>query len=199
MSARRARPEWRHEDGPGYDLRQYVGGQPTGRVAITAWEDDGTGTREVIEGTQVWLVLERTRLTVIERHERGHGAIRLQIPLRACVEAMLSDGLGLPGSAVIRLTLLARLGSVTITLPLWFDCRDRPALERLVHVITGDQPSASAPPSVTARPLPTLSPLVVDQAPDTDDWIVFRPSPSSEDVVSGRTIAPLNTPEERAL
>jgi hypothetical protein len=185
-------PEWRREDGPGYQLRQYDRGRPTGMVATVLWDNHDDQTREVISGPDVWLVRERHRITVVERRGAGHGMMRLQIPLRSCRSATLLDEPGLPGEALVRLTLTVSLGSMsTVTMPLWFSCWDRPALERLARLVqVTEQPAVADPRSPQRQPQAststTLVPLVVDQAPDTDDWIVFGPSRSGDDAAIGR-------------
>jgi hypothetical protein len=168
-------PEWRHEDGPGYELRQYRRGRPTGIVATTAWAEPPNTGREVLSGPDVWLVREPTRITIVERQDTGHGAVRLRIPLRSCQDITMVDEPGLPGAALVRLTITVRLGArATITVLLWLTGGSRPVLEDLARR------SRVEPP---AHVLPRLE---VAQAPDDDDWIVFRPSRSSEDVVVGR-------------
>jgi len=180
-------PEWRPEDGPGYQLRQYDHGQPTGRVATVMWDGQDDEAREVITGPDVWLVRERHRITVIERQDSDHAAMRLRIPLRSCQDAILLDEPGLPGDALVRLTLTVRVGpAATLTMPLWFSGRDRAALERLAGQIRtrdGEPARVVEPPS---QPSATLVPLVTEQAPDNDDWLVFRPSRSADVAAVGR-------------
>jgi hypothetical protein len=177
MFARWGNPEWRHEDGPGYELRQYRRGRPTGIVATTAWAEPPGAGREVLSGPDVWLVREPTRITIVERQDTGHGAVRLRIPLRSCQDITIVDEPGLPGAALVRLTVTVRLGArATVTVRLWLAGGCRPVLEDLARRIRVDEPA-----SVLPR-------LEVAQAPDDDDWIVFRPSRSSEDVVVGRAL-----------
>jgi hypothetical protein len=182
MFVRRRSPEWRHEDGPGYELRQYRHGRPTGVVATTAWDVPPGAGRDVISGPDVWLIREPTRITVVERQDSGYGAVRLRIPLRSCQDVTIVDEPGLPGAALVRVTLTVRLGArATVVVPLWLAGGSRPALEDLARGIRGREPTQPPPASV-----PTLTRLQVDQAPDDDDWIVFRPSRSHEDVVVPR-------------
>jgi len=175
MFARWGTPEWRPEAGPGYELRQYQRGRPTGIVATTAWAQPPDSGREVLSGPDVWLVREPTRMMIIERQHTGHGAVLLRIPLRSCQDITMADEPGLPGAALVRLTMTVRLGTrATATVSLWLDGGSRPILEDLARRIRAD-----APTTVLPR-------LAVAQAPDNDDWIVFRPSRASEDVVVGR-------------
>jgi len=175
MFARWGTPEWRHEDGPGYQLRQYQRGRPTGIVATTAWAQPPGAGREVLSGPDVWLVREPTRIMIVERQNTGHGAVLLRIPLRSCQAITMVDEPGLPGAALVRLTLTVRLGArATVTVLLWLAGGSRPVLEDLARRIRVEP---------TAQVLPRLE---VAQAPDDDDWIVFRPSRSSEDVVVRR-------------
>jgi hypothetical protein len=192
----RGAPEWRHENGPGYQLRQYDHGRPTGRVATVTWEgQDDDRTREVISGPDVWLVREHHWITVIGHQSSDHAAMRLRFPLRSCQDATLHDEPGLPGDALVRLTLTVQIGSSTVTMPLWFPCQDRRALERLARLIrtraSEQAPVTERAPVTDPSPQPsaTLVPLVVEQAPDNDDWIVFRPSSSSDDAAVGRGTA----------
>lgn len=158
MILRRRRPEWRYEQGPGYHLRQYEGGRPTGLVAVVN-HVDATDARW-IDGVGVRLVLERSRLVVEEPQSRG---ALVRIPLRSCVGAELSTEVGMPGSTLLRLTLTFRLGrAATVTMPLWFPVRGRPFLHRLVTEINH-------------------SPA---RRPQRPDWLVFRPV-DEDDVVTG--------------
>jgi hypothetical protein len=169
------RPVWRKEDGPGYQMRQYVGRRPTGLVAITAWDDPAP--HRSIAGPDVWLVCEATRVTVTERRDARPGAVRLEIPFRSCVDVTVVDEPGLPGNALVRLTLTVQIGSTTtFAVPLWFPMAHRPLLDELARRIRA-----------RARPQPDqMPPLEVDQAPDRADWVVFRPARTSEDVVVPR-------------
>jgi len=191
MILRRRKPEWRHEPGPGYDLRQYENGRPTGFVAVVSHVS--AATAPWIAGPDVRLVRERSRLVVEEHRSRsGAPAALLRIPLRACVGAELSTELGLPGSALIRLTLTFRVGRRgTATVPLWFPAQGRPFLQTIVNEIDGRAtpatPSEPGPPS-PPRP-PILPRLLVRGAPDDDNWLVFR-SVDNNEVVSSETDLP---------
>ncbi|HYS42162.1 MAG TPA: hypothetical protein VEO01_41610, partial [Pseudonocardiaceae bacterium] len=65
----RRQPEWRGESGPGYDLRQYVGGRPTGLVATTAWQ--APRDESAVAGPDVWLVRAPTHVVIGEYRNRG--------------------------------------------------------------------------------------------------------------------------------
>jgi hypothetical protein len=175
------RTEWREESGPGHELRQYHRGRPTGVVAITAWDDQpNAADRITVSGPDVWLVRERTRLVITERRTGEHSPIRLLIPLRSCVDAAITDEPGLPGATLLRLTLTVRIGqSTTFAVPLWFPTEHRAFLHDLAGRIRGTAP----PVRRTVNPLPSLE---VDRAPEDDDWVVFRPSPSSDGVLVPR-------------
>ncbi|MFC0115516.1 hypothetical protein [Kibdelosporangium aridum] len=176
LALRWNREVWRRDPGPHHELRLYVRGRPTGLVAITAWEQPGP--QQVAAGTDVWLICEPTRFIVAERLEDRPGAVRLQIPLRSCADATLTDEPGLPGNGVVRLSLTVRIGqSVSFPLSLWFPVVYRPLLEGLVQRVQPVTP-------VAAQPIEHLPVLQVEQAPDHPDWIVFRPAHGSEDVVT---------------
>ncbi len=189
-------PEWRWENGPGYQLRQYHRGKPTGLVAIAAW-DNPRAARQVIGGPDVWLVHEPGRITVEERRS-GPDALRLRIPLRLLSAIDLVDEPGLPGTALVRATLTARLGSAgKFTVPLWFPERARAALDELVRSLRpaehhverapgpAPDPAPDPAPPRTAPPEPRLAPLTVDRAPVDEDWVVFRPA-FTDEVVTPR-------------
>lgn len=176
--ARRRATEWRWEQGPGHDLRQYHRGRPTGLVAVAACEVPHRAS-QVVDGPDVWLIREPGRVVVVE-HRSGPGAVRLHIPLRALVGVELVEEPGLPGSSLIRMTMTVRLGPEgTFTVPLWFPKRARPTLDDLVRFLRGSElparPAPAEPP-----PEPTLAPLPVDRAPDDEDWVVFRPASGDE-------------------
>ncbi len=159
MILHRRRPEWRYEQGPGYHLRQYEGGRPTGLVAVVN-HIDATDARW-IDGVGVRLVRERSRLVVEELQSRG---VLLRIPLRSCVRAELSTEAGMPGSTLLKLSLTFRLGrTATVTMPLWFPLAGRAFLHRLVA-------------EINRSPAPS---------PERSDWLVFRPV-DEDDVVTGK-------------
>jgi hypothetical protein len=201
---RRAKPEWRAEPGPDHDLRQYLGGRPTGLVAVVRW-NHGEPLPPLAVGPDVRLFRSRSSLIIDGNRDRSGGpALRLRLPLRSCVAAQLTDEPGLPGTALVRLTLTVRVGPGTCTLPLWFPGPNRGVLQRLVAEIEraaaappwgGPHPSPGQPevalPSLPGGvspapeehpPVPvvpperpqTLSPLAVRRAPDEPDWLVFR-------------------------
>jgi len=129
----------------------------------------------VLSGPDVWLVREPTRITIVERQDTGHGAVRLRIPLRF----LSGHHDGRRARAARR-----RAGPADHNGParcarhhhsvLWLTGGSRPVLEDLAR-------RSRVEPTVHVLPR-----LEVAQAPDDDDWIVFRPSRSSEDVVVGR-------------
>ncbi|NUT95936.1 MAG: hypothetical protein HOY78_28320 [Saccharothrix sp.] len=184
--------EWRWEAGPGYQLRQYQGGKPTGLVAVAAWNAP-SAVRHVIDGPDVWLIHEPGGITVEERRS-GPNAMRLHIPLRSLMAIDLAEEPGLPGMALVRMTLTAQLGSMgSFTVPLWFPERARPAVDNLIRSLQPTEhhvPPAPVPTPdrVSPRPEPPepgLAPLAVERAPDDDDWVVFR-SASADEVVTSR-------------
>lgn len=195
------RTEWRPEPGPNYELRQYVRGRPTGVVAITAWDDRQHGSpRAMVSGSDVWLIRERTRLIITERRAGDYGPVRLQIPLRSCVDASIVDEPGLPGTALLRFTLTVRIGqSGTFTVPLWFPAEHRQILDDLARRIrTGPRPEpAPAALEPDRRPVDPLPLLDVAQAPDDEEWVVFRPSRSSDDVLAPRERRWAGSPGDR--
>lgn len=185
MTRRRPVVEWRHERGPGYDLRQYYKGKPTGVVAATAWHGLGDARPSVLEvpGQDVRLIIERTRITVVERSATGYSGARLRVPFRSCVDAQVLDEPGLPGASLVRLNLTVRMGpDAQLTVPMWFDGEHRPQLHQLARRIRERPPATVAPPA--APPLPVLD---VQQAPDTGDWVVFRAHRSSSEVLARGT------------
>lgn len=164
--------EWRQENGPGYDLRQYHRGHPTGLVAVTGWDHYGAVRRAGATGPDVRLYRNLSTL-VAEEHRRP--GVRLRLPIQSCVDARLVGEPGLPGTALLRLTLTARFGqATTFTVSLWFPPRSRPFLQGIVDEIVGLK---NQPDVVDA---PVLPPLEVAQAPDDKDWVVFRPSDDGE-------------------
>ncbi|MDS0133233.1 MULTISPECIES: hypothetical protein [unclassified Amycolatopsis] len=182
---RRPRPEWRPEPGPGYDLRQYDRGRPTGLVAVMGW-DHGTGKPPGLHGPDVRLFRDRATL-VIEEHQRPGNAVRgveLRVPVSSCVTATLDDEPGLPGTALVRLVLVVRLGrQATFRVPLWFPSRSRRFLQQLVDEVSGRAPGRT---TRQPAPRPALVPLEVTRAPDDDDWITFRSADEGEAVLPRR-------------
>ena len=182
MLQRRPKLHWRPEPGAGYDLRQYAGRRPTGLVAVTAW-DRLDPSRRGVAGPDVRLFREGSRLVVEEHRPLWPGALVLQIPLGSCQDAGLAEEPGLPGTALLRLTLVVRVGRVaTFTLPLWFAPPAHDFLQDLVEEIRECVRPAPPPPAV-----PVLPPLVVGQAPDHEDWVVFRPA--ADGVLAARPAA----------
>ncbi|HEU5470845.1 MAG TPA: hypothetical protein VFV67_09345 [Actinophytocola sp.] len=176
-------------------MRQYRRGRPTGVVAMVAWDSRfGTSPRPVAHGPDVWMVLEPRQLTIAERTDQGHGQARLYIPLRSCSDVALLDEPGLHGSSLVRLTLTVRIGQgPSFTLPLWFPTDARPVLEDLARRVRTQAPPSSEEPT---RPSPkrtwtrtgrTVPLLEVEAAPDDADWVVFRPSVSSAEVLIPRS------------
>jgi hypothetical protein len=186
MIRRRARPEWRPEAGPGYDLRQYDRDRPTGLVAVTGW-DHGTTRQPGLHGPDVRLFWDRSTL-IIEEHERPESGVRgvgLRVPVTSCVSATLVNEPGLPGTALLRLDLVVRLGRQT-TFPVssWFPPRSRRFLQQLVNEISRRVPESFA--AQAATPETVLAPLAVTRAPNDDDWIIFRSADAGEAVVPRR-------------
>ncbi|QFU90767.1 hypothetical protein [Amycolatopsis sp. YIM 10] len=166
LPRRKPRTEWRAEAGPGYQLREYRRGMPTGQVAVIA-RPELPGA--VAHGPDVWLTCRADRLEIGEHRGAGREGARLHLPYRCCTELRLIGEPGLPGSAPIRLTLSANLGGGTaFTLNLWFPAVHRPFLEDLARRVAGRR---------TPPPRRTLVPLEVSVAPDSPDWLVFRPVP----------------------
>jgi hypothetical protein len=191
MLSWRRRAEWRYEPGPGYTLRQYWRGRPTGMIAVTTWDEQPAASpHTMVSGPDVCLIHESTQLIVAEHPTDGRGVVRLQIPMQSCVDALIVDEPGLPGDAMVRLTLTVRVGrNAIVTLPLWFPAEHRPFLDDLTRRIRHDEPACSPP----ARSLPLLE---VALAPGDDDWVVFRPAASSNDVLVPR--ASLGGPVDRS-
>lgn len=158
MILRRRKAEWRYEQGPGYHLRQYEGGRPTGLVAVVN-HIDATDARW-IDGLGVRLVLERSRLVIEELRNRG---ALVRVPLRSCVGAELSTEAGLPGSTLLKLTLTFRLGrDATVRLPLWFPAQGRASL---LHQFVAEVNRSPA-------------------RPENSDWLVFRPVDTDDVVIA---------------
>lgn len=165
--ATRRQREWRVEHGPGHDLRLYDGGRPTRVVAATGWDHGERSDRRTAVGPDVLLFLADNRIVVAERRP-GQRAVRLQIPLRSCVDASIEEGPGLPGMGLLGLVLTVRMGeAVTFRAQFWFEAAAHSLLRELVGEVTAAVPPPMAPPA-------TLPPLAVRLAPDHDDWVVFR-------------------------
>jgi hypothetical protein len=151
-------------------------------VAVTGW-DHGTARRPGLHGPDVRLFRDRATL-VIEEHPRpGYGArgVEIRVPLSSCVSASVADEPGLPGTALVRLVLVIRLGrQATFPVPLWFPPRSRRFLQQLADDVT------RVTPAPTPRPAPkaVLAPLAVTRAPDDDDWIAFKAADEGEAVLS---------------
>lgn len=193
LLGKRAKPQWRQESGPGYDLRQYQGGRPTGLVAVTAWDHRERGGRHGAEGPDVRLIRQGGRL-IVEEHRLSHlGALRLHVPLRSCVSAHLTDEPGLPGAALIRLTLVVRVGrAATFTLPLWFAPQAHVFLRDLVAEIMAKPKPKPKPPPPQSQEASALPLLEAGRAPDHPDWVVFR---SADDgVLAERPECPAGEP-----
>ncbi len=183
---RRPRPEWRPESGPGYDLRQYDRGRPTGLVAVLGW-DHGTGRAPGLHGPDVRLFRDRSTLVIEEHRRPGNGVrgVEIRVPVSSCLNATLSDEPGLPGTALVRLVLVVRLGrQATFPVPLWFPPRSRRYLQQLVEEVNGPESGGTArrPPPETV-----LAPLKVTRAPDDDNWITFRSADDGEAVLPWRS------------
>lgn len=173
-------PEWRHEPAPAYDLRQYVGGRPTGMVAAMSWRPATDDAWQTAHGPDGWLLREPRRLVLAERRDRGEAVVRMQIPLRACVDAAVVDEPGLPGRALVRFTVTARFGAgAPFSLTMWFSPEYRHLLTGIVRDVNG----RGEPPRTRASGVRALPPLEVRQVPDDGDWVAFQPGPCSADVL----------------
>ena len=161
--------EWRQEHGPGYDLRQYQRGRPTGLVAVLGWHhNEPTGLRQA-SGPDVRLWRDHAWI-LVEEHDRGRPGAGLRLPVRSIVDARIDEEPGLPGVALLRLTLTARFGHGGVfTVPLWFSAECRLFLRGLVEEVLQQQ---RLPPR----------PEVTRRAPSGPDWIVFR---SASDATAG--------------
>jgi hypothetical protein len=183
MLRRRERREWRPESGPEYDLRQYVGGHPTGLVAAMSWLPEGHGDhRQLVSGPNGLLIRERNRLVLLEHRGQGEAAVPMQIPLRSCLDVTLVDEPGLPGHGFVRFVLTGLFGAgATFTVTMRFPHEQRGVLAGIAREVnTADRQAQAANPAPVVRPLPLLD---VRQAPDDDDWVTFRPGPCSADVL----------------
>jgi hypothetical protein len=177
-------PQWHAESGQDFDLREYDGGQPTGRVANIRV----LGDRVDIPGRHTVLVDEGRRVTIVGRE--GAIGVRMRIPLQSFVDAQVHNE---PGVARLRLDLVIRLGPAVVTVPLWFDAAVRSELDYLVDRIQRQAPPSGAgrataqpvPDEPVARPAaPVVLPLLdVRVAPSSDDWLVFRPGRCSREVL----------------
>ncbi|WP_157440215.1 hypothetical protein [Actinokineospora inagensis] len=189
---------WRREDGAGYDVREYNGGEPTGLHAISWWHADAF-TR--VRGSNFWLLGLPDRIVIADRAD-AYGA-RTQLPRAAWVDARLIDD---PGQPRVRLDLTVTLAGVPITLPLWFNAEHRADLLLLVDEVglvadnPGGRPRHALPEQAAPLPVDTAEPkaakvvaahtepgevplLAVRVAPCTDDWVVFRPGECSDEVL----------------
>jgi len=160
---------------------QYRRDRPTGTAAVTERDEQrATSPQTMVSGPDVCLIHEPTQLIIAERSADDWGAVRLQIPLRSCVDAMIVDEPGLPGDTMVRLTLAVRIGKdAIVTVPMWFPTEHRPFLNDLTRRIRSGEPAC--PPPAGSLPL-----LEVALAPSDDDWVVFRPAASSNDVLIPR-------------
>jgi len=190
------------------ERRQFPRGRPTGMVAVTEWQRT-TSPQTMVSGPAVCLIREPTQLIIAEHPTDGRDAVRLQIPLPSCVNALIVDEPGLPGDAMVRLTLTVRIGKdAIVTVPLWFPAEHRPFLDDLTRRIRSGEPTCPSPPEPVCRPPaePVRQPpagslplLEVALAPGGDDWVVFRPAASSNDVLVPHTGVggPVTQPAER--
>jgi hypothetical protein len=169
----RREPRWLAEPGEDFDLREYQGGVPTGRVAIVRTPGEHV---ERVPGKHVRLVVDRRQVTVIEQTEpRG---VLLRTPWRSFVDARLHDE---PGVARLRLELTVRLGISTLLVSLWFDATWRAELSRLVEHVGRVTRSVAEEPAVPTSPaLPLLD---IRCAPQSDEWLVFLPGDCSGEVL----------------
>lgn len=171
----RGRTEWRCETGPGYELRQYARRRPTGLVAVVLYADS---MRDAINGPDAWLLREPKHVVIEEHRDQGATGTGLRIPLRCCTGMTIDDE---PDRMLVRLTLTARVGDgASLRLSLRFHRRDRWFLREMAAQVNGRQRPA------TPEPMDVLPLLEVEQAPDNDDWVVFRAGPSSDEIVRGR-------------
>jgi hypothetical protein len=193
-------PIWRRRT----ERRQFRHGRTTGMAAATRWdEQQAMSPQTMVSGPDVCLIREPAQLIIAERPTDGRGVVRLQIPLRSCVEAQIVDEPGLPGDAMVRLTLAVRIGKdAVVTVPMWFPAEYRPFLNDLTRRIRSGEPAnppagpacpplaepACPPPGEPAcqPPAGSLPLLEVALAPGDDDWVVFRPAASSNDVLVPR-------------
>jgi hypothetical protein len=158
--------QWRSDPGPRHDLRLFVGGQPTSVVATMAWDHGDRPRPRVAYGPDIQLFREDRRIVLAELRP-GHGVVRMQLPIKSCVDASVTEAPGLPGMALLCLTLSVRMGgSVVGRLELWFHQSAQDLLRELVEEIA----AIPRPPVESA----VLLPLAVRLAPDHKDWVVFR-------------------------
>jgi hypothetical protein len=169
------RTQWRSETGPGYDLRQYVRRRPTGLVAVVRPADS---VRDAISGPDAWLLREPNHVVIEEHRDQGATRTGLRIPLRSCTGMTIDDE---PDRTLVRLTLTARVGDgASLRLSLRFHRPDRWFLRELAAQVNGGRQPV-APERTDVLPL-----LEVEQAPDDEDWVVFRAGPSSDEILRGR-------------
>ncbi|MEV6908542.1 hypothetical protein [Amycolatopsis sp. NPDC051071] len=132
------------------------------------------------------LVRDRALLVITEQSQPGDLPTMLRIPVARCVAARITTEPGVPGTALLRLTLTVRLGPIALVdLPLWFPAQCRVALQRLVDEVTPppgvhDRTKPSDPPRANAAAVPVLEPLTVRRTPDNHDWIAFRAGDDEE-------------------
>jgi hypothetical protein len=188
MSPKRE-PRWVPEPGRDFDLREYQGDQPTGRVANVRQPADHV---EDIKGKHVRLTCDRRQITVVDL-STPKGAV-LRFPWPSFVAARVVNE---AGTARLVLELDVRVGAGIIHLSLWFDAAHRPELDRLVaHVrsVTGGSQLRAAPTpaeSEPAQPEVAELPLLDTRcAPPDDDWLVFRPGDCSAEVLRRTALLP---------
>jgi hypothetical protein len=184
---------WRHEPGPGYDLREYGrDGEPTGWIA-SVWYRRKPHEVFQVPGNHVHVTMEPGRITMVTWAGRTEPWVWLQIPFAACVDIQVHDEPGLVGSEPVRLELTVQFGpDRTVMLPMWFPAEQRAWLrEHARHILRRHEP-APPPPSVATLPL-----LDVEQAPDTDDWVVFGADRSRTEMLRPRTTPGTGDPAAR--
>lgn len=180
---------WRRVTEPGFPFRWFLDGRPTGHVATVSWDERFDQANAVVDGPSARLTWSSGRLTITEHVATGRIGTRLQIPLRACVHASITDEPGVPGTAAVRLTLVIKMGGdCDAEVRLRFDGVDRPMLDALVRSI--ERRSEPAPHHTPGhrRPTPrkqgpTLPRLRVRRVPDDHEWVVFRPMSTTDDVL----------------
>ena len=172
---------WHEEPGQEFDLREFVGRTPTGRVAFVRMIDEQP---QQLPGKHVRLVVDRRQVTIVELREPKGVVVR--IPWKSFVDAGLHAE---PGIARLRLDLAAQLGVTVVRFALWFDAAERSRLDRLVAQINryADTPpvtrptqSSASPASDTTAEVPLLD---VRCAPPLNDWLVFLPGDCSAEVL----------------
>jgi hypothetical protein len=178
----RREPRWHAETGQDFDLREYRGGKPTGRVANIRTLGDHV---QRVPGKHVQLVIDRRQVTVVEHAERK--GVLLRAPWRSLVDARLHDE---PGIARLRLELTVRVGVSVLPVSLWFDAAWRAELTRLVdHIGRLAQEVAQALPRSTELD-DRLQLLDVRCAPPNDEWLAFLPGDCSTEVLRRTAAGP---------